>query len=470
MKAHIQAHLDELEVEYWFDEDLPKTIGSEDDWWNEIARQISNRPNFIFLYTDAWQVSDICRREFDLATKAGRTVIPVQYEEFEAKMESSFIPSRYNIHKVYEDGGKDGLVARLTSVSKTAVDQHKISKRQLSARNTFVDKINMVKNGSVLLVGPSYVDVILHPVTTTILENDKEHSTLQEPKLLLGGSTSFVGRYLFDCFNIKSHVITNGVRKGNLFADTFETMFSKESWVDQRHPIGDNETPPVTFALQQLSNAAKTMFTYKADDASFSWKPVAKAIDTISGPKILHLSGFVKTNLRSNLPENLHRLKNETLIILDHGRFSPTNKEVDCQESIKYALTRELVDIHIATLSDFIALYDIEINLSEASPAEILTTLRESDAVNSTAFTVLRDHDYEESRTTYYIDPFDIEQVSNDEVIDEEYDPKGFAYTANKLNASLIGSLISPNYENKVKIEDLRSIIRSAIEQQLAIK
>ncbi len=64
----------------WYDH----RIQAGQDWWNEITKQIDLREGFIYLLSPESVASEYCRKEFQLAMRAGKHIFPVKiYPEVE---------------------------------------------------------------------------------------------------------------------------------------------------------------------------------------------------------------------------------------------------------------------------------------------------------------------------------------------------------------------------------------------------
>ena len=122
MAANVRSALDRNAFSYWIDERMSETIGS-DDWWREIVRQITEAHSFVFLFTEHWQQSEICRREYHTALSLRKTMIPVQIDDFDVASDLRYLPQKYQVSRLFEKHGRSLFEQRI----RTASQNHALS-------------------------------------------------------------------------------------------------------------------------------------------------------------------------------------------------------------------------------------------------------------------------------------------------------------------------------------------------------
>ncbi len=164
----------------------------------------------------------------------------------------------------------------------------------------FRDRLSGLGNDPVCIVGPTYLDVILYPVTTGRLGSDVEYSTLEEPEIILGGSSVFLGRYLHRAFGRQSEVFSLSPNSEHPFAALWHSAFSQEDWLKKFHAVGEVRVPPITFALRQARDGSKTMFTFTSEKDKFTWDGATDSLLGLQG-RIIHISGLVRRHIKWNI-------------------------------------------------------------------------------------------------------------------------------------------------------------------------
>lgn len=327
-----------------------------------------------------------------------------------------------------------------TYVEFVRAKHHQISGHESDLRRRLTD----LTSGLPVLIGPTYLDFILYPVTTDRLGPDLEFSTLQKPKVLLGGSSAFIGRYINRLQGSKPDLITTTPRQGTPLSDIWWKEVGKENWIGRLVSSGETDDPSITFALRQARDGHKTMFTYPSGKDEFGWAPIRNYLEESPG-KVLHFSGIVKTGLRSGFIENLEEIVKNNVTVIDHGRFTPDQKEGDYQNLIVEALNYGLFDYHITSLRELAGLYDIELNAREDfgwdERKAVIDRVMEKRGACERTNTIVRDYDYSRRTTITFLISFG-DVILVEEQLDKAVRFKnGFVYAANKFNAAFISRL-----------------------------
>lgn len=128
MDAIIKSTLESNGLVYWHDMHLDSTV-EDDKWWKEICKQIEIAPYFTFLFTEKWQNSEICRKELATAESMGKTLIPVQMNEFSIEKDLLYLKS-INITLFHELNGQSNLNNRYCNAREQFEKKHSKSERQ----------------------------------------------------------------------------------------------------------------------------------------------------------------------------------------------------------------------------------------------------------------------------------------------------------------------------------------------------
>lgn len=123
MLANILRPINEVRLSAWHDERLAETIMT-DRWWDEIVRQIDSTKAFVFLFTDRWQKSEICQREYSTALQLKKEMVPVEIEEFDYVNKLAHITQTYQISKLFLKNGRHQFLTRLKSIAARAASKH----------------------------------------------------------------------------------------------------------------------------------------------------------------------------------------------------------------------------------------------------------------------------------------------------------------------------------------------------------
>lgn len=131
MDANIRMPMETASFSFWCDQSIDERIGG-DAWWKEIARRISDATAFVFLFTDLWQNSPICRRELATAEEMNKCIIPVQIEEFRVLPQFLYIFREKHISILYKMDGRVKFPQRLEA----ALDLVRDDKLQVAAKDS----------------------------------------------------------------------------------------------------------------------------------------------------------------------------------------------------------------------------------------------------------------------------------------------------------------------------------------------
>lgn len=216
------------------------------------------------------------------------------------------------------------------------------------------------KSGSdmqIALLGSTYVDVILGPISTTRLEPD-EWPDLEKVSVNIGGSAMCVGRYLWLDYGRKTNLFTPVSQESDIFSEEFRRLLNAETetWLLQDGLVQYfGAGAPVTIILRQIDRKYTTMFTYRGVLATFNWSDVhQKLASVVSKGGVLYMSGFLKTNLSSQLVSNLQSIHSNTVICIDHGRLNPRTYDPAQLRNIYEAFSAKLIDIYICSFSEIV--------------------------------------------------------------------------------------------------------------------
>jgi len=143
MVATIRQALDDANAIYWYDENMNESIEGS-NWWVEIVRNIELAPYFTFLFTNEWQVSDICQREFAIALSLKKEFIPVQIDKFELNTKFRYIPQTYQITNTFELNGRLALKNRYEKSIKNqegVISNHMIASDPNHGLETYCERV-----------------------------------------------------------------------------------------------------------------------------------------------------------------------------------------------------------------------------------------------------------------------------------------------------------------------------------------
>lgn len=207
------------------------------------------------------------------------------------------------------------------------------------------------------LVGSSYLDIILRPIHTTKLERD-EWSNIDPIRFDLGGSSVWVGRYLWKFHKKRSHLFSIRGESDDALAHEFQRLIKceQDSWLqDDIIPGPPKSRTAVTVHLVQHNEEFTTMFTHRGAVAWFGWDDIQEQLHkTLSQGGILYISGYLKTKLCTDLQMNLERLRKRVLICIDHGRLRPELVDGQAVQALCDAFEQGLTDIYFCTYKELL--------------------------------------------------------------------------------------------------------------------
>ncbi len=165
MEAYVVAALQNNNMSYWYDDNLEMSI-SGDKWWKEIAKQIENSNAFIIFFTDDWQKSEICKKEFVTAAETfKKLIVPVQIDEFRISNHLSYIKSLYHICYLYEINGRAKFPERLKKIKKDIAEE---IREPDEIRKTDVDQLTH-KNATSVAMVPTLPDDLVNYIQTRVV-------------------------------------------------------------------------------------------------------------------------------------------------------------------------------------------------------------------------------------------------------------------------------------------------------------
>jgi hypothetical protein len=242
-----------------------------------------------------------------------------------------------------------------------------------------LDRLYGLQGCPFVLVGSVYLDVILHPIGTTKLR-PAEWSNIGSIRCTLGGSGLWVGRYLWELYGQKSSLLSIKGGGDDPFTREFERLIGRErrTWLQNRL-VADlpNTSTAVTVHLVQGNNSFTSMFTHTGVLAGLGWGHIEGQLDKrLARGGILHISGYMKTNLCLDLQPYLRKLGSKALICIDHGRLIPELVSGDAVRAIQDVFQMGLVDVYFCTYQELLDLYGLGYGGS-AGPGEVDQTLDE---------------------------------------------------------------------------------------------
>lgn len=325
-------------------------------------------------------------------------------------------------------------------------------------------KIRKLPSSRVTFVGPTYLDIIVFPVHARILHSDVEYSNIYEPQVRLGGSCVFVARQLWGKARIKCDLVTIDGSSQGFWGDAYASMISQEKWISKLHGLGRDAIPSITFQLKSDIHGGKTMFTYGSEKKRFGWSEIAGCLEPTVPVGFVHLSGLAKTSLHERLYENLLEAKPRSFIILDHGRFTPEQKEMECIREIRRALRNRVVDLHISSVRDLTDLLDLErkqfhTRAQYVDSIEALKKTVEAHGSELASITIIRDYNYDFRLPLLWIlvggSLIDLSARLPQFVTTRD----GYAYSANKLNGSLISLLVKLRANRRASMDGVGELL-----------
>jgi hypothetical protein len=214
-----------------------------------------------------------------------------------------------------------------------------------------------------VLVGSVYLDIILRPIITTILDK-REWDNLDPIRIDLGGSIVCVGRFLFLDHRQRSHIYSIKGGFGEPLSELFDVLIKKERWPENELKSGKSKSKPaVTVHLVQSDNKFSTMFTQKSDLVELGWDNVNTELkNLLEEGGVLYIGGYFKTNLCAGFADNLAKYSEKTLICIDHGSLAPELISYQSIQALCEAFRKERIDIYICTFSEIVGFFQKSTN------------------------------------------------------------------------------------------------------------
>ncbi len=233
-------------------------------------------------------------------------------------------------------------------------------------RKEIIEKLRHIKtipDFPVVLLGSTYVDLIVDPVSTKNLEK-KEWGDISNLKFHLGGSAYWVGHYLWKFFRKKSAIFSAMGKSDDPLTRYFAELIEKESkeWLIDNFEKSDIQPSGVTVHLIQERNIFTTMFTAPGALKNFCFVPrITSSINNIlKDGGVLYISGYFKTSLSAGLKDFLQNLPREkVLVCVDHGLLNTGLDSGTAAARLKEVFNLGLVDIYICTFDEITDLYGL---------------------------------------------------------------------------------------------------------------
>lgn len=320
-----------------------------------------------------------------------------------------------------------------------------------------LQRLNNSEKVNYVLIGGTYIDLILLPISTQELRPEEEWSDLESPKIAIGGSAMCVGRYLWADYGIRSHLLTPVGLRDDAFSIEFRRLLENEiaTWLipDGLVKITDGATP-LTVIFKQLDKAFTTMFTYRGALSSFGWLDISDACKKLLSEKgVLYISGFTKTNLSVGLAENLSNVSQDSLVVLDHGRINLRTDNPSTLRSLSDAFSSGCIDVSICSLKEIIDFFHAvtgksrEYNIEKAR--EILEDIAKTEVLPS--ITIIRTNIGDQSVVAYSIVNGVVDTIP-------DHSRRFFDGTPvaplNAFNATLLHGFISEQFDPATEMRD----------------
>jgi len=228
-----------------------------------------------------------------------------------------------------------------------------------------------------VIVGGIYLDISLRPVGTRTLV-EQEYNDLDAVDVRVGGSASFVGKYLFEDHRVSSQLFSMMGRPNDPITVALQEKIRQTRWIRNRKQLPTSaDQCAVSVHLVQRAGSFTTTFTHKGALSSLGWAaiydPVQKAAKRAS---VIYVSGYFRTNLHANL-RRLETLAPKSVIALDHGRFQAVVAS-EAALSLADAFRTRLIDAYLCTrdeLQQFATAVHSGATDPSASEEELLTGL-----------------------------------------------------------------------------------------------
>jgi len=235
--------------------------------------------------------------------------------------------------------------------------------RRLESKLDDLRNLHQSSDCPFVLLGAVYLDIILYPVTTTILRPE-EWINLDSIGCTLGGSALWVGKYLGH-LGQRSYLFSAKGTGSDPFTKEFERLIDCERGTelqDELVPCSlQDSCIGITVHLIQPDFEFTTMFTCRGVLAKLGWRDVAgKLHERLEQGGVLYIGGYPKTNLDTDLREKLEALHRNTLICIDHGRLTPEQARSDAMKALRRVIRHGLVDVYFCTYPELLNFYEYE--------------------------------------------------------------------------------------------------------------
>jgi hypothetical protein len=222
-----------------------------------------------------------------------------------------------------------------------------------------INALNIFAECPFVQVGSVYLDIILRPIVTTVLEK-KEWDNLHPIRFDLGGSIVCVGRFLFLDHRQKSYLFSVKGGKGEPLSDVFDALMTKEKWPNNNLISSKPKSrPAVTVHLVQQDKSFSTMFTQNGSLIELGWPNIDEELSKllINGG-VLYIGGYYKTNLHNGFRENLEKYSDKSLVCIDHGSLATELISEQSINALREAFLTNAIDVYICTYSELIGYFE----------------------------------------------------------------------------------------------------------------
>lgn len=229
---------------------------------------------------------------------------------------------------------------------------------------------------AVALVGSVYLDIVLWPVDVVELDNH-EWADIEPLDLSAGGAAYYVGHYLAADFERKTSLFSGFGSMKDSLSQSLASIITAEGWMtnDITALEGDGQSA-TSVHLVRRDRTRTAIFTHRGAVAAFGWDRIQDQFDkTLSAGGVLFLSGYFKTRLHTGLSTQLKRIHERAIVVADPGSIDSSSTHASQLESLREVIRTGLVDIHIASMREFLEIYGIEVSGSR------LSTLRELNQI-----------------------------------------------------------------------------------------
>ena len=239
-----------------------------------------------------------------------------------------------------------------------------------------VSALRELPDPAIALVGAVYLDIVLWPVDIDALDNH-EWADIEPLDLRAGGAAFYVGHYLATDFERKAFLFSGfGSTRDNL-SQSLASIIAAEGWMTNDITALEADGQSATSVhLVRRDRTRTAIFTHRGAVAAFGWGRIQDQFDeTLSAGGVLFLSGYFKTRLDSGLSTQLKRIRERAIVVVDPGSMDSSSTHTSQLECLREVIRTGLVDIHIASMREFLEIYGIEVSGNR------LSTLRELDQI-----------------------------------------------------------------------------------------